>query len=158
MNQLGIDKIKNSRRRRRSWVKCRNCWIRFSSTMEKVCESLTFLIIVFSVMVFSLLNVDVKLLTTEAESEPIFVKLNEVAFIVLLMDYLFSCLFSKNFLFSFFFYLDFLALLSMIPDTDFIMEAINEAIAGEHSTGSGVNLEQTSYFIKATSSSQTAAK
>jgi hypothetical protein len=63
-------------------------------------------------------------------------------------------LFNKNYIGSFFFYLDFLAVLSMIPDTDFIMQALVTSEESGHHGG----LDSTHHLIKASHTSQAGAK
>jgi hypothetical protein len=69
------------------------------------------------------------------------------------MEFFLLTIFKKDYPFGFFFFLDGLAAISLIPDTEFIMEPIRRL--SEVDNG---NINTTSHLIKASGASQAGAK
>jgi hypothetical protein len=111
-------------------------------------------IIVLIATLIAIFNVDLKILFFDVSTDKGFSLLNEIIFFILGLELLLLILFKKNYIGSFFFYLDFLAVLSMIPDTDFIMKALLPNDVGGHSAG----LDSTHHLIKASAASQAGAR
>ncbi len=110
-------------------------------------------ILVLVSTVFALFNADFKILFFNLSSEPVFAILNEIVFCLLGTELLLLIVFKKGYIGSIFFYLDFLAVVSMIPDTEFIMHAIVHTTDGSHA-----DLDTTNHLIKASSASQAGAR
>ena len=115
-------------------------------------ETLPCTMIILLCNLFSLFNVDFKLLLTNKDSDNVFDLMNNILFFVLGMEYILMVMFFKNFVGSFFFYLDFLAFLSMIPDTKFLMDLLLPNSNDQHSMDTIDNL------VRASSASQAGAK
>ncbi len=100
--------------------------------------------------IFSLFNTEIKVLLTPLSADPIFYYTNEILFFFFLSEFMCLFIFEKNYIGTFFFYLDLLAVVSMIPDTDFIMNAF---------FGNDVsNMQTTNHIIRASSASQAGAR
>ena len=91
----------------------------------------TILIIAFSI--FSLIAIDIKLLFLPIQTDKIIDTINEVIFIFFIFDLFFVTLFNKNHIGSFYFYLDLIAILSSIPEVEFIWQPISIMIQGKES-------------------------
>ncbi len=115
-------------------------------------ETLPCTMIILLCNLFSLFNVDLKLLLTNNDADYIFDLLNNILFFVLGMEYILMVMFFKNFVGSFFFYLDFLAFLSMIPDTKFLMDLLLPDSNDQHS------MDTIDTLVRASSASQAGAK
>lgn len=111
-------------------------------------------ILVLISTMFALFNVDLKILLTRPGADPIFAILNEIIFILLTMEFVCLILFKKKYVGSFFFYLDLMAILSMIPDTEFLMNAFTV----EENDDPHESLHTTSHLIKASAASQAGAR
>ncbi len=99
---------------------------------------------------FSMFNVDSKILWSSAQTEHYFQTACEWIFVILVVDYLFTIMFEDDFIGGYLFWMDGLACLSMIPDTPFVFNWLfqNEA----------VDVSKASHLIQASSASQAAAR
>jgi hypothetical protein len=135
--------------------KSKDCYEATADLVNSILHSVIANIVVLISTLFALFNADMKILLTHESSDPVFAILNEVIFVLLTLEFLCLNLFKKNYIGSFFFYLDFLAVLSMIPDTEFIMEALaSHSEEGSHHSSLGT----TSHLIKASAASQAGAR
>ncbi len=116
-------------------------------------EGIPCTIVILVCNLFSLFNNEIKFLLTNSDSDELFAILNEFLFVLLGMEYLLMVMFHRKFIGSFFFYLDFLAFISMFPDTRFIMDAL---IPPEDD--SVTKMDTIDHFVKASSASQAGAK
>jgi hypothetical protein len=116
-------------------------------------EGIPCTIVILVCNLFSLFNNEIKFLLTNSDAEDAFTLINEILFVLLGLEYLLMVMFHKNFLGSFFFYLDFLAFVSMIPDTKFIIDAL---LPQEDDNIS--KMETIDHLVKASSASQAGAK
>ncbi len=98
---------------------------------------------------YALFNMDLKILTTSVSADPIFSNIMNLVFFILTIEFLVFLIFEQNYIGSFIFYLDLLAVLSLIPDTDLIMRALTDT----HSEASTAE-----HLIKASHSSQAGAR
>lgn len=103
---------------------------------------------------FALFNNDIRLLATTISVDPTFAILNEIVFFILTLEFVILVAFEDYYIFSFFFFMDGLAVLSMIPDTEFIMNAITQ----DTETSSHASVSSVNHFIKASSASQAGAR
>lgn len=80
--------------------------------------------------------------------------LNEFIFIFFLTEFLLYCLFKKKFLFSFYFYLDIVAIASLIPQVGFIWNAILVVLNSNGKNSSTVDaITSNSHLAKASRAS-----
>ncbi len=126
---------------------CNRCWRKLSFAVNTMLGSVYVMIIILLATFFALFNLDLKLLTTDETAEPVFVLVNNIIFFVLTMEFVLLILFENRYVGSFDFYLDSLAVLSLIPDTALIM--------GPTSVDS---MNSTSHLVKASSASQAGAR
>jgi hypothetical protein len=111
-------------------------------------------ILILILTIYSLFNQDFKILALTKNSDPTFLILNEVLFILCFILFMISLLFEDEYIGSFFFYLDIVELLSMIPDTDFIMRMF-----GLSSANAQAGMPQTAQSVaQASSASQAGVK
>jgi hypothetical protein len=105
----------------------------------------------FLATVFSLFNFDVKILATDSSADPAFSITMNVVFFILFSEFMVALLFEQNYFGSFYFYLDLIDVLSLIPDTEMIMKIFSR----QPGPGQEIGAE---HLIEASSYSQTAAK
>ncbi len=130
---------------------CKKFWTTLRTGVNKLMNSIGGMIVVLLCTLFALFNLDLKLLTTNDTAEPIFVLLNNIIFFILTLEFLLLLIFESGYIGSFDFYLDFLAVLSLIPDTALIMEAL----ISDHSVD---QMMSTNHLVKASSASQAGAR
>jgi hypothetical protein len=99
--------------------------------MEEFVEGLVFHLFILSLSVFSLISDDIKYLFLSSDADPFFVIFNEVLFMVFLAELILNALYEKKFIGSFYFYLDIIALVSIMTDVQFIWGPIAEAIKSD---------------------------
>jgi hypothetical protein len=133
--------------------KFRRAYNDFGEKVELFMEGIPCTIVILVCNLFSLFNNEIKFLLTNSDAEDAFTLINEILFVLLGLEYLLMVMFHKNFLGSFFFYLDFLAFVSMIPDTKFIIDAL---LPQEDDNIS--KMETIDHLVKASSASQAGAK
>jgi hypothetical protein len=124
---------------------------RLTSGVNKFMHSIWAMVVVLICTFFALFNLDLKLLTTNETAEPIFVLLNNIIFFILTLEFIILLVFESGYIGSFDFYLDILAVLSLIPDTGLIMEAL----ISDHSMD---QMMSTNHLVKASSASQAGAR
>lgn len=139
---------------------CEKLCINISQFYKKISESVMWgmhsvavHIIVLISTLFALFNADFKILLFDLSTDHTFNILNEIIFCLLSFELLLLILFKPKYVGSMFFYMDFLAVVSMIPDTEFIIHALVVSEAGSH-----VDLETTNHLIKASTASQAGAR
>lgn len=93
-------------------------------------ESLIFHILVLSLSVFSLFNNDIMTLALPIGVDKAFHKINEFIFIFFFSELILFSIFKHNFLGSFYFYLDIIALISLLPEVDFIWIPLSYVLTG----------------------------
>jgi hypothetical protein len=132
---------------------CSQIYKKVSDSVMWGMHSILVHIVVLVSTLFALFNADFKVLLFDLSTDHTFNILNEIIFCLLSFELLLLILFKKDYIGSMFFYLDFLAVVSMIPDTEFIMHALIVSEDGGH-----VDLDTTSHLIKASSASQAGAR
>jgi hypothetical protein len=80
---------------------------------------------------FSLFNEDIKALFIPIQADKIFEIINQVIFFFFTFDLIFNTFFRKNFFGSFYFYLDFIAIIASLPEVKFIWAHITNLIKDE---------------------------
>jgi hypothetical protein len=73
---------------------------------------------------FSLISQDLQYSVLNKDVDFSFARMNEVVFFVFAVELILSSLFETNFIGSFFFYVDFISLISVIPDVQVIWDPI----------------------------------
>jgi hypothetical protein len=131
-----------------------SCYDSTANMINNIMHSVAVNILVLVSTMFALFNVDLKILLTRPGADPIFAILNEIIFVLLTLEFVCLICFKRKYVGSFFFYLDLMAVLSMIPDTEFLMSAFT---GGEAEDPHG-NLDTTSHLIKASAASQAGAR
>lgn len=61
--------------------------------------------------------------------DDVFARMNEVSFIIFLMEFILSSLFESNFIGSFFFWIDLISMISVIPEVQFIWIPISQSFS-----------------------------
>jgi hypothetical protein len=157
---MDVMKNNNTVNKKKSFSKNLNLQIKtcYSITSEiamKAMHSIPGHIIILTATLLAIFNIDIKILCFDISTDPGFSLLNEIIFFILTLEFILLVLFNKDYTGSFFFYMDFLAVLALIPDTDFIMEAlISHESSGHHSSG----LDSTHHMMKASAASQAGAR
>jgi hypothetical protein len=134
--------------------KLRKCYEVTSELFIAALHSIPGHIVIFFCTLVAILNYDLKIICFTAQADPVFSLLNEIIFIILCLEFLILVLFNKNYIGSFFFYLDLLAVLSMIPETDFIMKNM----LSSDDDDKHASLDSTHHLMKASHASQAGAK
>ena len=94
-------------------------------------ETVTFQVVILLLSVFALLNDDIRLMSLPKSVDKIFIRLNEIVFCLLVAEFLILCIFKKKFICSFYFWLEVLSLLSLLPEVHFIWLPLEHAISEE---------------------------
>jgi hypothetical protein len=96
--------------------------------MKHFVESLYFHLTILALSIFALISEDIKYLFLDKSVDSGFVLFNEVVFCVFLVELILNSLCENKFIGSFYFYLDLIALLSVMTDIEFIWGNISAAI------------------------------
>ncbi len=127
-----------------------------SDFLVKLFENIYINILFLLCSVFTLLQEDLKILALPLTVDKPFYRVNEVIFFFFLMEFLVISLCKKNFRGSFFFYLDLISIISMVPDVRFIWDPIVNMMDDSSSTIK--EILGNSYFAKGSKASQAGAK
>ena len=125
----------------------KTCWRKLKSSVNTMLGSPYAMVIVLLCTFFALFNFDMKLLLTDEAAEPVFALVNNIIFFLLTMEFVLLIMFESRYVGSFDFYLDALAVLSLIPDTPLII-----------GHGSMDSMTSTSHLVNASSASQAGAR
>ena len=134
--------------------KDKSCFDKFAHKVVHTLETIPMQIVILLLSVFALLNDDIRLVLLPKKVDKTFEKLNEIVFCILFAEFLVFCILRKRFLFSFYFWLDILSLLSLLPEVHFIWIPLTKAMMDSDQT-TGIVLLETSSMAKA---SETGAK
>ena len=107
------------------------CYRHTKEFIEPILNSVYFISFILALSAWSLISGDLYNYMFKDSDGNIFSSLNEFMFFFFLFDFLLSTTFEKNFIGSFFFYIDFISLLSCIPDVKLIWNPIAELISGD---------------------------
>jgi hypothetical protein len=132
----------------------KSCYDKFASSVVHTLETLPIQIVILILSVFALLNDDIRLVLLPKSVDKTFEKLNEIVFCILFFEFLIFCILRKRFIFSFYFWLDILSLMSLLPEVHFIWIPLTKAMMDADQT-TGIVVLQTSSMAKA---SETGAK
>ena len=108
---------------------------------------------------FTLFGHDTQLLTLPPSVDKTFHLISEIIFLFFVTELALLSLFQENFLGSFYFYLDLISILSMIPEVHFIWVLITSAMTGTNSNDESLNaILANSHLAKASRASQAGSK
>ena len=93
-------------------------------------ESVIFHVLVLTLSIFSLFNSDIMTLALPKSVDKTFHILNEFVFLFFLSEMILFCIFKNKFFGSFYFYLDIIALISLIPEVEFIWVPLSHVLTG----------------------------
>jgi hypothetical protein len=117
--------------------------------MEVCAESLAFHLLILLLSIFSLVSDDIRYLFLPSDVDGAFIVFNESLFLIFLVELILNCLYEKNFWGTFYFYLDIIALLSVMTEVQFIWGPISQAIEDDNedpnSISSNVHLQRVNY-------------
>jgi hypothetical protein len=99
--------------------------------MSSIVEGIYFHIFILLLPIFFLISDDIRYLCLPTTVDEIFITFNESLFIVFLIELALNCLYEKNFCGTFNFYLDILALLSVVTEVRFIWGPIATSFQDE---------------------------
>jgi hypothetical protein len=98
--------------------------------MHKLVDNMYFHIIILTLAVFSLFNDDVRLLAVPKSADILFHHLNETVFFIFLGEFLIMCFVKKKFFGSFYFYLDLISIISLLPEVHLIWDPLMTLLVG----------------------------
>jgi hypothetical protein len=127
------------------------CYKEVRKKIKCLCNSILGNLIFFFATVFSLFYFDIKILATASSADPAFELAMNIVFFILFSEFIVSILFEINYIGSFYFYLDLMDILSLIPDTQLIMNLFSQNQSQDQDIGAD-------HLIEASSFSQAAAK
>lgn len=149
----------NSRRRRTN-TRIKTCYKKTRELVCKLVDSIYFNLLILIFSIFSLFNNDIRILCLPTSVDMVFVHLNEAVFFLFLLDLILCTLFKPGFFASFNFYLDLIALMSIIPDVSLIWLVITTSLVEEeHQNSENLNsIFSNTYLSKASGASQVGSK
>jgi hypothetical protein len=100
--------------------------------MAIITESVAFQVFILLLSLFSLLSDDIRYLVLPSTVDYGFTIFNEFLFIFFGIELLLNTLYEHHFIGSFYFYLDLIALLSVMTEVQFIWGPISQAIQDEN--------------------------
>lgn len=92
----------------------------FKQKIEKVLDSTNFTIFMSVITVYALFADDIRNLATKKDADDVWFSFATLCLFLFSAEVLLSCIVKKGYLWSFYFWLDFIATLSMIPDIGWI--------------------------------------
>lgn len=137
------------------------CFTKVEHQVHRVIESVLFHVLVLFLSIFSLFNNDIMTLTLPVSVDHTFHLLNEIVFVFFLSELIIFSIFKPNFLGSFFFYLDIIALISLIPEVSFLWIPITYALTGKEidkNDPTMTNVVANLHLVKASRTSQLGSK
>lgn len=129
---------------------------KISDFMLKLFENIYFHIFILLCSVFTLLQEDLKILALPLTVDQPFYRVNEFIFFLFVLEFFVISICKKNFRGSFYFYLDVISIVSMIPDVHLIWDPIVDLM--ENSSSTIKEILGNSYFAKGSKASQAGAK
>ncbi len=135
-------------------IKCKEYYHSLSKKIDSFLNNIYIVILILFFTVFSLFNIDIKIMCLNSNVDPAFNVLNEICFVVLFTEFLLLVIFKENYIFSVIFLLDVFAILSMVPDTEFLMKPIRTLTNDESEN----TIDSTINLVKFSSASQAGAK
>jgi hypothetical protein len=117
--------------------------------MEVSVDSLAFHLFILVLSIFSLISDDIRYLFLPSTVDSAFQLFNELVFIIFFAELVLNCLYEKNFWGTFYFYLDFVALVSVMTEVQFIWGPISQAIMDDNEDpnmiSNNVHLQRVNY-------------
>ena len=129
---------------------------KISEILIKILENIYTQIFILLCSLFTLLIEDLKILALPLTADKPSDRINEFIFFLFLLEFIVTTFCKKNFRGSFYFYLDLISIISMIPDVQIIWSPIVGLI--ENSSTTIKEILGNSYFAKGTKASQAGAK
>ena len=126
-----------------------------SEKIMKVMESYYVITPILIMTLITLFVADFKILFTSHSTDHAFIMANNVFFFIFLIEFLIYILFEQNYNWSFYFYLDLLDIISLIPDTELIMVGV---FGFEDPAETNAEIQPYFNVLKTSLSSQSAAK
>ncbi len=117
LNSRVLNKKKKNENRKTKCEKTKDFLVKL---FENIYSNIFFLLC----SVFTLLQEDLKILTLPLTVDKPFHRVNEIIFFFFIIEFLVISLCKKNFRGSFFFYLDLISIISMVPDVHLIWDPI----------------------------------
>ena len=116
--------------------------------VSKLLEGVYVTTIMTLLTLWALYAEDFKIALTDVDSDEIFSWIAFVAFIAFLIEWILASWSTADYLFSFFFWLDFVATISLIPDIIFMSEALGIASSGDGADPSSARAGSSSCWNK----------
>jgi hypothetical protein len=115
--------------------KCKKCFSKFYNSVRVkvlyITESYIFTILIFLCSIFSMFGKDIQLLVLSPKVDETFTEINNYLFVIFALEFILATMFEENYFGTFFFFLDFLSVISLVPDTDFIWSKITNSMSVE---------------------------
>jgi hypothetical protein len=109
--------------------KLRNKWDQFRHNLLMSVENVYFHIIVLILALYSLFHEDFTILFAPNSVDKVLHHVTEAVFFFFILEFLIVMIAKKKFIGSFYFYLDIISLISLIPEVEFIWDAIIAGIS-----------------------------
>lgn len=142
-------------------TRCRKVFNFFKHHVNLIMESVIFHIIVLALSIFSLFNNDVMTTFLPTTFDSAFHHINEFIFIFFLLELILFSLFKDRFFGSFYFYLDIVALISLLPEVSFIWNPLSVVLTGnviEKDDPTMSTIVSNLHLVKASRTSQLGSK
>lgn len=107
-------------------VSTKKCWKKVANFVKAVTNSIVYQIIVLILSLWALFMVDCRFVFFPAESDHYYDRISEAIFVFFALELGVNLIFESGYIFTFFFFVDITALVSLTSDTPFIWNFVKE--------------------------------
>lgn len=140
---------------------CKQIFFKLKHVVNLIMESAIFHIVVLVLSIFSLFNSDIMTTCLPTSVDSTFHHINEFIFIFFLLELILFSIFKQNFFGSFYFYLDIIAIISLLPEVSFIWDPLSVVLTGnviDKDDPTMTNVVANLHLVKASRTSQLGSK
>ena len=106
------------------------CYNFSKSKVEPFISGIPFISVILILSAWSLFCQDIQYSALDKHVDGLFTLMNEISFFVFFTEFMLSSLFESNFIGSFFFWVDLISMISVIPDVQIIWNPVVDLFSG----------------------------
>lgn len=110
--------------------KKQSCWVSTKKKIYKLIESNLSQLLIIVLSCFSVINDDLRLCALSLKVDSSFFLINEFIFVFFSVEFILLCVCSSKFINSFYFWVDLVSIISLMPETHFIWTPIQALLVG----------------------------
>jgi hypothetical protein len=111
-------------------TKKQSCWVTTKKKIYKLIESNVSQLLIIVLSCFSVINDDLRLCALSLKVDSSFYVINEFIFIFFFVEFVLLCICNSKFINTFYFWIDLVSIISLIPETHFIWTPIQSLLVG----------------------------